>query len=112
LNEHEPQDNGDPIDLAALDPSRDHAAWEARLSAIVAQAVSLRESRSSLSGRLVSWSPALFAGAAAVALLALGSLYLPERAPASRPAEISLMAWTIGGERPDPIDVLVTFGPI
>jgi len=94
----------DPIDLSALDPSRDRARWEARIAAVSSRALMRRQRRLRVGDQLVAWARPALAVAASLALAAWGSAWAfggnpPVPAQRTDPA-IELARWASTGELP------------
>jgi len=109
--------NDEKLDLSALDPARDAAAWERRIREVVARAVSAR--RWTVSGQLSSWARPALALAAAAALfsgiglvLAGGSLDEAKVGSATEqeaPSSV-LSRWAASGEQPSASRLLTVLG--
>lgn len=99
----------EPIDFAALDPSRDPARWPRLIDGIVARAVDERRARLSVQAQLLRWARPVLAMAAAACLLAWAGIWLRRGSAVVQPhapAVSTVAKWAANHEVPAPGDLL------
>ena len=101
------------IDLSSLDPARDAAGWETRLSVLSRQARAIRNDRNRLATRLWTWGRPMLAVAAVLAAVTwtLAWRLGPSPTQVEDPAW-AVASWAVTEELPPTNELLQTLGGI
>ena len=105
-----------PVDLSALDPSRNQLRWERTIQELAARGYAERRRRYVLDRELLRWARPVLAVAAALCLIVWTAGYLrssravgPARS-ATMPPALTLAAWAANDRIPDSSELFGILG--
>ncbi len=99
----------EPIDFSALDPARDQMRWEAQIKRVARLASARRATRPSVAALIVRWwKVSLYASAAAVTAVWVGTLVQPQqmRAVAQNDPVATMAVWARSGAVPSTGEII------
>jgi hypothetical protein len=103
----------EPIDFAALDPSRDELRWRRTVDGLAARAVEQRRGRHAFERQLLRWARPVLVVAACLCILAWTATFLGDPAGeegTASPASLTLANWAANHHMPEPDDLLTLRG--